>query len=346
MREHVVDVALIDPLGVTNDPAMYSLAAALDPAEVRRRFRGRLRRVTGENGLPRLRTIRVTRYKPGRRCVIEYDVKVERPDAAPEMVTLIGKVRRLRSGKSGYRLLNALWDVGFGADSADGITVAEPIGVVPEFRMWLQRKVQGQVATDLLAAPGGEDLVRRIAEAAHKVHRAGVLAKRRHTMNDELRILHERLPSVARSEPRWAWRIQRLLDACDRLGAGTLEPEPCGIHRDFYADQVIVAGPRLCLIDFDLYCEGDPALDIGNFLGHIREQSLRSLGDPEALADLEVAMEEQFVELAGERTRPAVRAYKLLTLARHVQLSTLFPERRPFTGNLLELCEEYLGTRC
>jgi hypothetical protein len=278
--------------------------------------------------------------------VIEYDLEVERPDAAPEMVTLIGKVRRLRSGKSGYRLLSALWEAGFGADSADGITVAEPIGVVPEFRMWLQRKVQGQVATDLLAEPGGEDLVRRIAEAAHKVHRAGVLAKRRHTMNDELRILHERLPSVARSEPQWAGRIERLLDACDRLGAGTLKPEPCGIHRDFYADQVIVAGPRLCLIDFDLYCEGDSALDIGNFLGHIREQSLRSLRDPEALADLEVAMEERFVELAGEETRHAVRAYKLLTLARHVHLSTLFPERRPFTGNLLELCEEYLGTRC
>ena len=346
MRERAADVALIDPPGVANDPAMSTLAAALDAAEVRRRFRGRLRRLTGENGLPHLRTIRMVRYKPGRRCMIEYDVEVEWPDAAPEMVTLIGKVRRLRSGKSGYRLLNALWDAGFGADSADGITVAEPIGVVPEFRMWLQRKVQGRVATDLLAAPGGEDLVRRIAEAAHKVHRAGVLAKRRHTMHDELRILHERLPSVARSEPRWAWRIQRLLDACDRLGAGTLEPEPCGIHRDFYADQVIVAGPHLCLIDFDLYCEGDPALDIGNFLGHIREQSLRSLGDPEALADLEVAMEEQFVELAGERTRPAVRAYKLLTLARHVQLSTLFPERRPFAGNLLELCEEYLGTRC
>ena len=346
MRERVADVALIDPLGVTNDPAMSSLAAALDPAEVRRRFRGRLRRLTGENGLPRLRTIRATRYKPGRRCVIEYDLEVERPDAAPEMVTLIGKVRRLRSGKSGYRLLRALWDAGFGANSADGITVAEPIGVVPEFRMWLQRKVQGQVATGLLAAPGGGALVRRIAEAAHKVHRAGVLAKRRHTMNDELRILHERLPTVARSEPQWAERIERLLDACDRLGAGTPKLEPCGIHRDFYADQVIVAGPRLCLIDFDLYCEGDPALDIGNFLGHIREQSLRSLGDPEALADLEVAMEERFVELAGEQTRPAVRAYKLLTLARHVHLSTLFPERRPFTGNLLELCEEYLGTRC
>jgi hypothetical protein len=74
LRERAADVALIDPLGVTNDPAMSSLAVALDPAKVRRRFRGRLRRLTGENGLTHLRTIRVTRYKPGRRCVIEYDL--------------------------------------------------------------------------------------------------------------------------------------------------------------------------------------------------------------------------------------------------------------------------------
>jgi len=335
-----------DPFGVAGDPEMRPLGAALDPIEAQRQLGHCLRLLTGEHGTLHLMAIRVTRYKPGRRCVIEYDVEIEDPDAPPEAVTLLGKVRRLRSGKSGYRLLDTLRNAGFETDSRDGISVPEPVGVVPEFRMWLQRKVQGQVATDLLAEPGGEGLVRRIAEAAHKLHRAGVLAKRRHTMNDELRILHERLPSVARSEPQWAGRIERLLDACDRLGAGTLQPEPCGIHRDFYADQVIVAGPRLCLIDFDLYCEGDPALDIGNFLGHIREQSLRSLGDPEALANLEVAMEERFVELAGEETRPAVRAYKLLTLARHVHLSTLFPERRSFTGSLLELCEEYLGTRC
>lgn len=48
---------------------------------------------------------------------------------------------------------------------------------------------------------------------------------------------------------------------------------------------------------------------------------------------------------AGEPVRPAVRAYTLLTLARHVYLSTLFPERQPFTARLLELCEERLGGR-
>jgi aminoglycoside phosphotransferase (APT) family kinase protein len=173
-------------------------------------------------------------------------------------------------------------------------------------------------------------------------------------MADELRILHERLPTLAQGEAECAGahatqkrvsarRIERLLAACDRLGAATPEPVARGIHRDFYADQVIVDGMRLYLIDFDLYCEGDPGLDIGNFLGHMTEQSLRTLGDPGALVERERAMEERFVELAGEAARAAVRAYATLTLARHIYLSTQFPERRPFTGSLLELCEERLN---
>jgi len=255
-------------------------------------------------------------------------------------------VRVRRFGKSGFRLLSAFWNGGFDANAPDGISVPEPVGTVSKFRMWLQRKVPGRPATELLAAPGGVDLVGRIAATAHKVHRAGVPTERRHTMADELRILHERLPAVGREEARWAERIDRLLEACDRLGAATPEPEPCGIHRDFYADQVLVMGSQLYLTDFDLYCEGDPALDIGNFLGHVMEQSLRAFGDPEALADLEGVLEERFVELSGEKVRPAVRSYKTLTLARHIHLSMLFPERRPFTENLLELCEELLEVRC
>jgi aminoglycoside phosphotransferase (APT) family kinase protein len=128
-----------------------------------------------------------------------------------------------------------------------------------------------------------------------------------------------------------------------RRAGAVPEPVECGIHRDFYADQVIVDGERLYLIDFDLYCVGDPALDIGNFLGHITEQSLRTRGDPAALAECERVMEERFVELSGERVRPAVHAYAALTLARHVYLSTRFPDRRPLTGALLDLCEERLG---
>jgi hypothetical protein len=87
---------------------------------------------------------------------------------------------------------------------------------------------------------------------------------------------------------------------------------------------------------------GDPALDVGNFIAHITEQSLRTLGNAAALQDREQALEDRFIELSGEAVRVAVRAYTTLTLVRHIYLSTQFPERAPFTDRLIELCEQRL----
>jgi len=285
----------------------------------------------------------VVRYKPGRRCLIAYDVELHGDGRPPEEATFLGKVRARRYGKSGYRLLKSFWDAGFGVDSPDGISVPEPLGTVPELRMWLQRGVPGKPAGELLAGEDGPALARRIAEAAHKLHRAPVPTPTRHSMEDELRILHECLPTMAVHQPGLEQRLNRILVAADRVGAATPEPITCGIHRDFYQDQVIVDGERLHLVDFDLFCSGDPALDVGNFMGHLTEQSLRTSGDPAALADVERAMEDRFVELAGEATRPAVQAYTTLTLVRHVYLSTRFPERQALTADLLELCGQRLG---
>jgi hypothetical protein len=337
-----MSIPVDDPFGVRDDPAMPTLAPALDPGEAQQQFGHGLPRLSGENGVVNLRAIRVTRYKPLRRCIIEYDVATERPDAPSETATLIGKVRVKRSGKSGLELMEKAWNAGFSADSRDGISVPEPIGLIESFHMWLQRKVSGRTATELLAEPNGKMLAQKIAEAAHKLHLSGIPPKRSHSLADELRILHERLPAVAQENPRWERRITRLLEACERLAVTLPEPIPQGIHRDFYADQVIVDGPRLYLIDFDLYCSGDPALDIGNFMAHITEQSLRCYGDPSVLQDSERALEERFLELAGQSMRLAVRTYATLTLVRHIHLSTLFPERRHLTGQILELCEERL----
>ena len=73
------------------------------------------------------------------------------------------------------------------------------------------------------------------------------------------------------------------------------------------------------------------------------EESLRVRGSATKLRDYEQALEDRFVELSGEATRAAVRAYTTLTLVRHIYLSTQFPERAPFTGKFVELCEERLA---
>ncbi|HKP53150.1 MAG TPA: phosphotransferase [Chloroflexia bacterium] len=329
-----------DPFNVASDPAMPFLAQALNPLDVHLQFRRRLAHLAGDGGHLDVLAIRVVRHKRGRRCLIEYDIAVERPGQAPEVMTLVGKARARGLDRSTYETLVSLWKAGFREDSEDGISVPQPAGIVPEFQMWLHRKVQGVPATQLLPAPDGSLLAQRIAKAAHKLHTARMRPQRRHSMADELRILHEKLPIVAQTRPEWAGRIVRLMEACNRLGAGLAKPpRRTGVHRDFYADQIVVDGSRLYLLDFDLYCEGDPSLDIGNFLGHMEEWSLRTHGDIGALTDRERALEERFVELSGEAVRPSVRAYTLLTLTRHVYLSTQYPDRKQFTERLLEICE-------
>ena len=343
MSETVKTVKVFDPFGAASDAALPTLALALDPTAVRREFKHGLPRLAGREGRVSVRSARVIRHKPGRRCVIAYDVRVKWPDRPRQEATLIGKVRSRRYGNEPFRLLEAIWNAGFESGSADGVSVPEPLGVIPKFRMWLQRWVQGTPSGALLAGPDGVALARRIAEAIHKLHRAGVPTERSHTMADELRILHECVPHVATLRPELGPRLERILKACDRLGAGVPSTNPCGIHRDFYPAQVLVNGARLWLIDFDLYCRGDPGLDVGNFIGHLTEESLRTFGNAAAWRDREQAMEERFVELSGQSVRASVRAYATLTLVRHIYLSTQFAERTAWTERLAELCEERLG---
>lgn len=343
MSAHPDRIPVHDPFSATTDPALPTVPLALNPAAVAEEFKRGLPRLAGEQGRVEVKSIHVIRHKPGKRCVVEYDIRVERPGQKRLKTKLIGKIRARRYGTEGYRLQDAFWQAGLQRPCPDHIAVPEPIGVIPAFRMWLQRRVNGVTATQLIGGPEGPVIAARIADAIHKVHRAGVPAEKSHSMADELRILHECLPRVTALRPELAPRIDRLLAGCARLGAGLPAPMACGIHRDFYPAQVVIDAERLWLLDFDLYCLGDPGLDLGNFIGHITEESLRTQGDPTAWSASERAMEQRFVELAGESVRPAIHAYTTLTLARHVYLSTQFPERHSCTDRLLELCEQRLS---
>src|SRR5262249_30179884 len=232
-----------------------------DPAAALHEFKRGLPRLAGRDGKVKVKSIRVLRHKPGKRCVIAYEVQVARPNLPRQKTNLLGKVRSRRYGNEPVRLLDAIRNAGFQEGCADGVAVPEPVGVIPRFHMWLQRQVPGTASGALLAGPNGVALARKIADAIHKLHRAGVPAERTHAMGDELRILHECVPRVAALRPTLGPRLERILSACDRLGASVPIPILCGIHRDFYPAQVLVDGAQLWLVDFDLYCRGDPGLD-------------------------------------------------------------------------------------
>lgn len=343
-----------DPFNAADDPALPTLRLALQSDEAKRQLKHHLPRLVREHAKLRVKAIRIVKHKPSKRCVVEYELRLQSPGLPAQTETLIGKVRAKRFGKEGYRLQERFWQAGFNSQSADGISVPEPIGVIPLFQMWLQRKVKGTTATSLLPRPGGLELACKVADAIHKVHRAAVPTERHHGMAEELAILHGCLAKVAENRPELSPRLKRIGSACNQLAGTVPEPKVCGIHRDFYPAQVVVASEtpqevdsrppaRLFLIDFDLYCVGDPALDVGNFIGHMTEQALREFGDAGAMARQEQALEDRFVALSGEAARPAVKTYTTLTLVRHIYLSAQAGERQQYAEPLLELCERRLG---
>lgn len=68
--------------------------------------------------------------------------------------------------RQNYELQKSLWQKGFADDSADGISVPQPVGIIPEWQMWLQRKVQGAIATQFLTQTNTIYLAKRITEVA------------------------------------------------------------------------------------------------------------------------------------------------------------------------------------
>lgn len=329
----------VNAAALAPDHALPTMSMALDPTRA-------TPAVVASLGVPatesRICAIDVLAYKPGRRCVIEYRLDTVSERGHHIQIAVLGKIRAKRFGNSGYRQLRAIWDAGFDNLSADGVSVPEPLGTVPALRMWLQRKVDGIVATALLE-PERVSLAERIAAAAHKLHSAPLTPDRRHTIDHELQILERCLVDTASRFPWMATPIAKLLDRAIRLGVLLPSPPWCPSHRDFYADQLIVSGGRMFLIDFDLFCEADPGLDIGNFIGHVTEQAVRVHGSPDALGSLERELEEQFVRHAGEQVRWPVRVYAALTLLRHVYLCTRTAERAPFLETLVTVARERIG---
>ena len=334
-----------DPTGARDDPAMPMLRLALQPEYMARRFQACLPPgcPPGAGGEPvHVRAIHVRRHRQGRRCLIEYELADSEPGTPRQGLTLLGKVRAKGLDRRSHEVQTAFWRSGFASLSEDRIGVPEPMGVLPDLAMWLQRKVQGVPAVQGLAGSEGIALAARIAAATRKLQRRGVPTRRRHTLSDEVSILRRQLGPLAETYPAWADRIQRVLAASERLAASLLPHRLAPSHRDFYHDNLLVGGDGLYLVDFDLYCEADPRLDIGNFIGHVTEFSLRTHQNPEAMVHLEQALEEEYARLAGAESRAAVRVYATLTLVRHIAISTRIPERRAWTPALLDLCEQRL----
>lgn len=319
-----------------DDPALPWLDEALDPVRAGPAI---VEAVAAREDIPgnaRLLTATLQRHKHGRRALIRYHLADTRTGWSR---VALGKTRAKGLDHRTAALVDRLATTPLGPRGDAIGAVPATLGLVPKYHLWLQTEVVGRPGFVALAGRDGPDAARRIGVALAQLHLVDATTDRRHALTDELATLERRFETFAANLPPLASRARRVLDRLRRQGDSIPAPTRVGLHRDFYPDQVRV-GNRVYLLDLDLYAEGDPALDLGNFTAHLIEFDRRTARRTQPLA----ALTGQFLDgYASVRTPPpdaALRYHETLALARHVALSATIAGREHTTDQLLRECEE------
>lgn len=302
------------------DPALPTLPLAVDPGHIAAGLRQ-----LGHGGAT-VTAARVVRHKPGRRCLVRYDVAVGDGEVAgvgspvgPPVATtpLYGKVFASARGPRVHDNLTRL-DAALALQGVGGPRLPAPVGYLDEARVVLLGPVPGVPVTARLCAGDGA-LAERIGAALAALHAAPAALARRHGPADELAPLEARVARLAAADGRLGRRAAAALDRLAALAPAAAAWRCQPVHRDLHPEQVLVGDDGgIGFVDLDDAALSEPALDVGNFVAHLIWLGCRA---PSGAARLRAAAA-AFTRAHGSRDRrrdPAVlrwcEAVALLRLA-------------------------------
>jgi Ser/Thr protein kinase RdoA (MazF antagonist) len=316
------------------DARLPQLELLQDPAHVGREL-GRLLR---DGSVEVLRTT-VVRYKPGRRCLMRYEVRVGK-DGEGRHETIYGKAFASGRGAEVERRLRA---VASAAACGPGVSIPEPLGYVPSLKLLVQRAVPGEPAPPLLLA-GDLALVGRIAEALNSLHGSSVRLERHHGLHDEIAPLASRVQRLASADAGLGETARHCLEL---VGRRAKRPWPWRwrpIHRDFYHDQVLVTEGGLSILDWDDAAMSEPAVDVANFLAHLRLLAIQRSGWPDGLNEVSADFEGRYRQPDDGLDPDLVRFLQGTTLLRLAEIHRSRERGEWVAGHLLEQSELLLAS--
>jgi Ser/Thr protein kinase RdoA (MazF antagonist) len=141
--------------------------------------------------------------------------------------------------------------------------------------MLLMEDVTAAPLSESLSSPRLAEHLRMAARALGKLHTCPLRVDRQYQMEEQIATLK--------------WGVSKAIQVCpdlagllaQRLG-GILESAhalrcdfPVLVHQDFQYNQVLIGSDTVTIIDLDTLCNGDAALDLGNFLAHLKWKSLQ-----------------------------------------------------------------------
>jgi thiamine kinase-like enzyme len=222
-------------------------------------------------------TPKIVRYKPGSRCTIlyslEYPPNITRGERWPDLV--VGKTYRNEKGQNAYDSMEAVWNSPVGCGVV--VTVAEPLAYEADKRILIQGPVpEEQIFKDLMKEAihtGNDETIQKLRKYLKKtavglalIHRSGIAYGKEWRWENELNAVREPIEKLNEAIPGLSSTVDPLLDRLSALSA-IIPPDPLApSHGSFRPAQVLINGEDIGFIDFDSFCQAEPALDIGLFL--------------------------------------------------------------------------------
>jgi aminoglycoside phosphotransferase (APT) family kinase protein len=184
--------------------------------------------------------------------------------------------------------MRALWDSPLA--TGDTVSIAEPLAYLPALKVLVQGPVrEEQRLSDLLrgalrsgtpeAMAALQDYLRKTAVGLAALHRSGVRWGTARGWADEIAKVRQEVEQLARVVPHLAAAADILLGRLEAHARAYPADPPVPTHGDFRPNQVLLFQGRIGFVDFDSFCQAEPALDLALFRSSLKHNGMRFLYD-------------------------------------------------------------------
>lgn len=320
LLSHIHHLSLQTAKGVLEypDPEMPEMANMLYLAGIQRLLGDHPYRLTAPAIL--------FRHKYGRRAIAELPA---------EPGPLIAKINQKGLDQRITQLHDQLRHAGFDGTGPDAIEVPEILGIDKRLGLTIAVRLPG----DLVMSEGFDDqeALMRTGRALARLHLTGIDPERVWSNESEARVLRDAMAQASSLRPANARELSRIASRAARALDQLPPVKPVLLHRDFYQDQVLVTADKLSLLDLDLAALGDSAVDLGNFIAHLRELALRKHGDAAFFTAQEGWFLDGYRQIRPQIDLPRTELMAQISLARHLFICLRIQQRRPIFERLLNL---------
>ncbi len=250
------------------------------------------------------------RYKPGDRCVIRYNLRLESPSGSPERFSVIGKLyQNSEEATEAARIMRRLWQAqGSRPWSARPLGVADPLPLVLTEDLGSDRGEHPTRAGTEVIRFGPEqpvEALRLAARALAELHTSSTASNETAIRTGEgeaakaakrAKVIAQYVPTLADTTASVTTTLRSALTA---MPARVLRPS----HGSIKPSQLLFRSDSVYVVDFDQFAWADPALDVGYFLAYLRPPGLwyRRAGTRSWFAAAAATFLSAYDEAAAER---------------------------------------------